>query len=348
MNISFSDTSISMEMDEVFNDVVPFISKPLVTTNIQVLYKTDNIDSVSTFELKSKINVLWAELSEPEIKRIRCYTQDQSPRGPIIWEPDSKGFYYHGNFGIYSQLLYYSLSSNSIKALTSSTSRLKVYDVSHDGELLLIADDIAEPENIYLYDLSIEALHLLLPARENFGVSSARFSSDDNIIAFTIVDKILPSTKDPIWLYFRNDLSLINIKSVASNSFPIITSWFSESNDRFVFHYSGTSLYNYSIKDSSLSELNFGFPFFPCQFVLDDSKVIGTQINEIETPDVTESHVWIYDSDTNPISQLTFYPEVIIDFSLSPDCSTLAFTAYRDNEYGLWLLSVGNIISNIN
>ena len=50
---------------------------------------------------------------------IGCYTHVQSPRGPIIWHPDSKGFYYHGSFGIYNQLLYYSLLDYSIKALTN-------------------------------------------------------------------------------------------------------------------------------------------------------------------------------------------------------------------------------------
>lgn len=345
MKLSRTDSTISIEIEDIFTGIEPFVFKPLVTTKIELYCVINNVDSTCMVEFKSKPEVLWNGLSEPDLKRIKCYASNYRPSGPLVWEPNGNGLYFHGTYGIYSQLLYYSLLDQSTHALTASTSDYKICDISHDGEVLLVVDARAEPENIYLFDISTKKMEVLLPARENYRVTSARFSFNDSLIAFVAETHPSPGMHS-IWLYCRNDSTLIELKSISVND-PKITSWYPESNDSFVLHDYGRSLYIYSIGDTSLSKYYFDTPFYPRYIVRGGSHVLGMQINEIVSSTVTESHVWIYSIHGDPISQLTFYPEVIFSYSLSSDNAKLAVTGHRDEEFGLWLLLVDKIISNL-
>lgn len=286
----------------------------------------------------------WHGQSEPGLRPVNYDSRIQST-GRIIWSRNADGFYFEGRVASSQMVYFYSLSDSSILDVTPPSAAYGALDISHDNRYLLMADNTGAAANLYLYEIQSRQLRILLPAMPDMLIASGAFSANDNLIVFNTI-KITPGSSEyPVWLFNRADSTLAGISTVNETS-TTITSWFPNSNDRFAYHTHNTWIGLYSISTGRLSRVFFPYPNYP-RFLLNDGfSVIGMRIDDARGGGVAESHVWVYNLLGEAVAQLTFLPEIVFDFSLSPDGRTLAFAGYRNGAWGLWILPTEGIMGS--
>ena len=118
--------------------------------------------------------------------------------------------------------------------------------------------------------------------------------------------------------------------------------WIPNSNERFLF-FDGEVVKFYSLHDSTTLPLNL--PLGSDWHMLDDGfSLMALWYARLVNNSVAENHVWLTDVFGQVSRQLTFHPQVLIDFSVSPDGSSVVISGSRDGVVGVWILPVQGVI----
>jgi Tol biopolymer transport system component len=212
---------------------------------------------------------------------------------------------------------------------------------------LLLREDIASPEDIYLYDVLDKQLscHITEPAdrRKVYPI----FSEDGKFIVFSSLSEDGYRVENPVWVYSLVDSSLQNLELIITYEYIRILRW---DNASFLYIDSGPKAYIYNLNSNTVQMIDYGRPNYPKKSALGGQYLIGIQINERVITSVRESHYWLFDLDGHLLTQLTFYPEKVLGCELSPDGSYLAFEGYRNipaRHHSVYIIPVGDIISGL-
>ncbi|MCH8171665.1 MAG: hypothetical protein IIB07_11150, partial [Bacteroidetes bacterium] len=171
-------------------------------------------------------------------------------------------------------------------------------------------------------------------------ISTGAFSSDDNIIALSTIKLDSVIHQYQVWLLNRSDSTLIQIPQISNFNSTEIDSWLPNSNDKIAYRNRGTWFSIYSISQNYIQTIGFPSLIHPWKLLSDGTEIIGLHISDVLNSQITENHLVLLNINGNVIRQLTFYPEVLFEYTVSPNKNILAFTGYRENKWGLWIENI--------
>lgn len=338
----YNGTDYLISINEVFQNLKPWNSKPRVRVALLLRSYLNKKDSLRTFELVKSQPVQWDSSVEPGLKKVSVAANQLITNG-LVWSKDNEGFFFHVNsLNQGTSIQYYRLWDSSIVSVTPPTAYFRALHIANNNQSLLVTDVGTRPSNLYVLTRSTGAQRLIWEARDSIQVTSARYSTSDYRIAFTGT-RLPAGSEHPVYLMDLRDSSVVRLELPSRYRSQQITSWLTASNDKFVFHAQASALHIYSIGVQSLSTVTFPEPFRPRFLLPDGFGVLGIRIEEADT-EARESHLWLYDISQVPVRQLTFLPEVVSDFELSPNGRILAFTSQRGGTLQLFILTVSNIL----
>ncbi len=337
----YNGTHYVVSINEVFQNLKPWNSKPRVRIALLLRSYLNRKDSLRTFELVKSQPVQWDSSVEQGLKKVSVATNQQITKG-IVWSKDNEGFFFHVISSQKTSIQYYRLWDSSTVSVTPLTASLRALHLANNNQSLLVTDAGTGPSNLYVITRSTGVQRLIWEARDSIQVTSARYSTSDYRIAFSGT-RLPPGSEHPVYLMDLRDPSVVRLELPSRYQSQQITSWLTASNDKFVFNTQGAALHFYSVGAASLSTVTFPEPFRPRLLLPDGFGVLGIRIEEADIV-VRESHLWLYDISQIPVRQLTFLPEVVSDLELSPNGKLLAFTSQRGGTLQLFVLTVSNLL----
>lgn len=338
----YNGTHYVISINELFQNLKPWVSKPRVRVALLLRSYLNKRDSLRTFEMVKFQPVQWDSSVEPGLKQVAVGSNQQVARG-IVWSKDSEGFFFHVIDGQTQRtsIQYYRLWDSSIVSVTPPTASLQALHLTNNNQSLLVTDVGIAPSNLYIINRFSGVQRLLWETRDSIQITSARYSASDYKIAFSGMR--LVGSEYPVYLMDLRDSSVTRLEIPSRYRNQQITGWLAASNDKFVFNTNGTMMYIYTISSTQLSTVTFPEPFRPRTLLPDGFSVLGVRVEEADNV-VRESHIWLYDISQNPVRQLSFLPEVVLDMELAPNGRLLAFVTVRGGAPRLFVLPVSNIL----
>lgn len=336
------NSQFTISLQETYRGIVPFISRPAVEVVLELKTYVGLIESTLVVTHVSQQVVDWTGVQEPGLKELDPGTGRTISTGEVIWARDNSGFFVPTLQSGKSVVAFYKLVDSSVTDKTPADESFRAYDVSHDGENLLVGPATETPGGLALLETVTGVMTPLFGPLQDRIITSAKMSGNDSSIVLT-TQHIDSSTVNEVWLYRRGG-SPARISVLSAASPARMVRWLQTSNDKFVFHRFGPALSVYSVTDSTISTFAFTPPFFPSSLLNDGFTVLGIRSIAEGSP-VVESHVWKYTLTDQAVRQLTFVDEVVLEAKLSPDGTKLAFIAQRGGDVGLYVLNVAGVLA---
>ncbi|MBI3586520.1 MAG: PD40 domain-containing protein [Ignavibacteriales bacterium] len=330
----------SIIINDTLKNVLPFTNKPLKKIQLKLRVNDLNITSTEVVDLNIKAFCKWEGNPEPGILNIPLRSNQSVRTGDIFWARNGSGFYFHISRNESEIVCFYSLTTSSIDEITPPNMLLRAFEETPDGKYLLLADNNAQPSNIYLFDLTSRTMATLIPARDSLIVTSASCSANGKTIAFTTMPTGHVAYAISMWLFDRTDASLKQVNPTSLPSYQTITGWVQGSNDKIVFHMNFMDILFFSISNQATSRVYYSYNFYPRNLLADRFSVLGSftfQNISFDVIEVGEIQLALFDITGQPVKQLTFSPGLIFDYAIAPDGSKLAFSAYRNTTKALEL-----------
>ncbi|MCH7826952.1 MAG: hypothetical protein IIC75_03085 [Bacteroidetes bacterium] len=344
-SLSLSKIILTSKKDSItisnrITDIFPFVEYPDAIFKIEYVLYSNSKKTVKELVFEPNLKAIWNISMEPNVNQITLPSQIKGI-DKILWKKDNSGFYFAANNGGLSERLYfYLVSDKSIQDVSFRTDSYRILDISHDDKFLLVSDNNGKPSGLYIYDILLNKQKLLLPPQDSLLISTGAFSSDDNIIALSTIKLDSVIHQYQVWLLNRSDSTLIQIPQISNFNSTEIDSWLPNSNDKIAYRNRGTWFSIYSISQNYIQTIGFPSLIHPWKLLSDGTEIIGLHISDVLNSQITENHLVLLNINGNVIRQLTFYPEVLFEYTVSPNKNILAFTGYRENKWGLWIENI--------
>lgn len=312
-----------------------------LTINFWFVGRTYVVQRESSFawNLSLQGKVAWGNLNEPGLISV-LFDGGIQDIPNIVWMKNGTGFYFTGWVGPAPAIYRYVVGSATNDRLMVPLSDPKLLDISGDDRTLLITTSTGS--NVYEYEIATSDLRLIIPIHDSIAVGASSYSRDGSKIVLSTLRLDTQEWITRLYLWTRVDSALQLIPNIGGVNIRRPVSWLPNSNDRFAVESGSLFVTFVTLSTNTRSFVRNPFPGFDWQLLQDGFGLVGFQMHRWTAPQ--EKHVWLTDILGGEIRQLTFHPNYLTSFSVSPNGNMLAFAGYRDNQVGLWILPLNGVL----
>jgi WD40 repeat protein len=312
-----------------------------LTINFWFVGRTYVVQRESSFawNLSLQGKVAWDNLNEPGLMSV-LFDGEIQDIPIIVWMKHGTGFYFNGWIGPVSAIYRYVFGTTTNVRLLVPLSDPKLLDISADDKTLLITASTGS--DVYEYEIATSDLRLIIPCHDSIIVGAASYSSDGSKIVLSTISLDTQEWTERLYLWTRVDSALQLIPNIGGVNIRRAVSWLPNSNDRFAVESGSVFITFVTLSTNTKSYALNPFPGFDWQLLRNGFGLAGLQMHRWVAPQ--ENHVWLTDILGGEVRQLTFHPNYISSFSVSPDGTMLAFSGARDNRVGMWILPLSGLM----
>ena len=283
--------------------------------------------------------VAWGNLTEPGLVPA-LYDSSVQIVPTIVWMKSGSGFYFTGLVGTVSSIYRFMIGGGTNERLSLPFSDPKLLDISSDDQTLLLTRYYSP--DVYEYDVGSANLRLIIPITDSIGTGAASYSFDGSKIVLSTVRLDTQEWITRLYLWHRTDSSLQLIPNIGGVNVRRPVSWLPNSNDRFAVETGSLFVTFVTLSTGTMTTVPNLFPGYDWQLLQNGFGLAGLQMHRRIDPQ--ENHVWLTDILGGEVQQLTFHPNYITSFSVSPDGTMLSFSGWRDNRIGIWILPLNGLL----